>query len=210
MERKQSMYLHESNKIELERMREHLESKMYEINNKLSEDNERWNNMNHLIYDSQKYNYKNNINESEKVNVAAFIDSAGLKLNELNVKKQSVFVLTPFHKHEWETYESIRNVCNSISLECKRGDERHIEGDILPHILKSIIEARVVIVNINGRNPNVFYELGIAHALGKKTIIVSKYGEELPFDVKSKRIILYKEIAELEEELKNSLIKALV
>lgn len=211
MEKKQSLYVQELNKIELERMREHLESKMYEINYKLSEDNERWNKMNHLIYDSQKYNYNNlKRSDNEKVNVESFIDSAGLNLNDLEVRKQSVFVLTPFHKNEWETYESIKNVCNSISLDCKRGDEKHIEGDILPHILKSIIEARIVIVNINGRNPNVFYELGIAHALGKKTIIISKYGEELPFDVKAKRIILYKDLNGLKDELKNSLTKALI
>ncbi|MDA1558224.1 hypothetical protein PDK45_25170 [Bacillus cereus] len=56
----------------------------------------------------------------------------------------------------------------------------------------------------------MFYELGVAHALGKKTILISKFGNELPFDVKSKNVILYKEISELQSKLKDALFKAIV
>ncbi|QTB24307.1 hypothetical protein J1907_09815 [Lysinibacillus sphaericus] len=212
LERKQYHFNKELNRIELERMRELLEGKIYDLNYKLSEDNERWNKMNHLIYDSQKYisNEKSNMTNDVELNVKTFLENAGLEPEKLLINKKLVFVLSPFHNNEWATFETIRNVCNSYALDCQRGDEEHIIGDILPKILKSIIEARIVIVNLNGRNPNVFYELGIAHALGKKTILISKFGEKLPFDIQSKSIILYKDLDDLKKELHDSLAKALV
>ncbi|MEI4649405.1 hypothetical protein WAG28_16010 [Bacillus cereus] len=210
-QRKRERYDETLKKIELEQMRQELEKRIYELNIKLSEDNIRWNKMNHLIYDSQKLNYEQgNMINNKFLDTQAFIENMGINENELELNSELVFMLTPFQDIEWDTFVAVRDVCNNLSLKCIRGDEKHIKGEILPSIIKSILEARIVIVNINGRNPNVFYELGVAHALGKKTILISKFGNELPFDVKSKNVILYKEISELQSKLKDALFKAIV
>lgn len=210
-QRKRERYDETLKKIELEQMRQELEKRIYELNVKLSEDNIRWNKMNHLIYDSQKLNYEQgNMINNKFLDTQAFIKNMGINENELELNSELVFMLTPFQDIEWDTFVAVRDVCNNLSLKCIRGDEKHIKGEILPSIIKSILEARIVIVNINGRNPNVFYELGVAHALGKKTILISKFGNELPFDVKSKNVILYKEISELQSKLKDALFKAIV
>ncbi|MFT0563135.1 hypothetical protein [Bacillus cereus] len=210
-QRKRERYDETLKKIELEQMRQELEKRIYELNIKLSEDNIRWNKMNHLIYDSQKLNYeKGNMINNKFLDTQTFIENMGINENELELNSELVFMLTPFQDIEWDTFVAVRDVCNNLSLKCIRGDEKHIKGEILPSIIKSILEARIVIVNINGRNPNVFYELGVAHALGKKTILISKFGNELPFDVKSKNVILYKEISELQSKLKDALFKAIV
>ncbi|GLC90064.1 hypothetical protein [Lysinibacillus piscis] len=198
-------------KIELEQMRQELENKIYEINYKLSEDNIRWNKMNHLIYDAQKLNYEQDVLMNNKYfDTKAFIKNMGIDEESLEFNSELVFMLTPFQDIEWETFVAVRDVCSNLSLKCIRGDEKHIKGEILPSIIKSMLEARIIIVNLNGRNPNVFYELGIAHALGKNTILISKFGEELPFDVKSKNIILYKETSELKLKVKDALFKAII
>jgi hypothetical protein len=88
-----------------------------------------------------------------------------------------------------------------------RGDEEFIRGDVLPHILKYICKAAVVIANIDGRNANVFYELGIAHAMDKSTLLVSKTVEDFPIDVQSKKIIIYKHLRELSSLLKDELLR---
>ncbi|MEW4231636.1 hypothetical protein [Priestia megaterium] len=209
--RKKERYDEVLNRVELEQMRQEFENKIYGLNLKLSEDNIRWNKVNHLIYDSQKFNAeRGSIANNELFDVTGFIKNIGIDKENLELNPELVFMLTPFQDIEWETFVAVRDVCNNLSLKCVRGDEKHIKGEILPSVMKSILEARIIIVNINGRNPNVFYELGIAHALGKKTILISKFGEELPFDIKSKNIILYKEIPELKTKIKDALFKALV
>ena len=61
---------------------------------------------------------------------------------------------------------------------------------------------------LDGRNPNVFYEIGIAHCLGKQVILVAeKYDkEEIPFNLKQERFIFYKSLNELQQKLENALV----
>ena len=121
-----------------------------------------------------------------------------------------MFVLTPFHPRYEKTYDLISNVCNKVGLKCSRGDEQFIRGGVLSHILKELTSASIVIANIDGRNPNVYYELGIAHALDKDVILISSSVEEVPFDLKSQRLIVWKHPAELEKELNTTLTRILV
>ncbi len=95
-------------------------------------------------------------------------------------------------------------------MRCSRGDEEFIRGGVLSHILKEVISASIVIANIDGRNPNVFYELGIAHALDKDVILISSSLEEVPFDLKSQRLILWRTPSELAEELNRTLTRLLL
>ena len=76
-------------------------------------------------------------------------------------------------------------------------------------VWKGINEANIVIADITNRNPNVFYELGIAHTLGKKVILLTQHIEDIPFDLKRYRIIEYEDNIDgydkLEIGLKNTI-----
>lgn len=88
---------------------------------------------------------------------------------------------------------SIKPVCDSFGIDLKRADEIFGVNPIADDILRLINEAAVVIVDISDNNPNVFYELGLAHALKRDTTIVitgTNYSQ-VPFDVKHIRIIKY-------------------
>lgn len=58
-------------------------------------------------------------------------------------------------------------------------------------IQDSILAADLILCEMSGRNPNVFYELGLAHAIGKPAILISRKEEDIPFDLRHVRTILY-------------------
>jgi nucleoside 2-deoxyribosyltransferase len=72
-----------------------------------------------------------------------------------------------------------------------RGDDVFTPTDILIDIWHSINGADFVIADITGRNPNVLYELGIAHTLAKPVLILSRNAADIPIDLSTRRVILY-------------------
>jgi len=64
-------------------------------------------------------------------------------------------------------------------------------GKIIDQIWSGINSAKVLVAELTSRNPNVFYELGLAHALHKPVVLVSSNGEDVPFDLKHIRVIYY-------------------
>ncbi|EJF7199338.1 hypothetical protein V9J80_003597 [Vibrio cholerae] len=194
-------YNEEKNKAELEMLRANFESKIYSLNERLVAREDRWMDSNHLLV-------KSSINKNEKyfdssvVNPDKFLSSMGVYQEDLVVKRNQVFILTPFHEMFDKDYYNIEKTCLEYGFGVSRGDENYIKGDILAHILKRICESELIIANITGRNPNVFYELGLAHALGKPVIIISKGIDDIPFDLRSKQILVYKESSELSNKLR--------
>jgi len=76
-------------------------------------------------------------------------------------------------------------------FEVVRMDEKFGPGVIFQDMQREIAQADVVIAEITPSNPNVFYELGYAHALGKPTILLAQRGVNLPFDIRSFRVVYY-------------------
>lgn len=66
-------------------------------------------------------------------------------------------------------------------------------GMILEQIALAIRDSALVIADITPPNQNVYYELGYAHAIGKPTILMARKGTELPFDVRSYRVLFYED-----------------
>jgi nucleoside 2-deoxyribosyltransferase len=96
-----------------------------------------------------------------------------------------------------------------LGYKCLRGDEQIATGDILARILKLICSARLVIANIDGRNPNVFFELGIALSMDKDVVIVANNNTNNPFDIMRENIVLWQNHSELRTKLKDMVLKAL-
>lgn len=92
---------------------------------------------------------------------------------------------------EREYTRVIKPAVESVGLECVRGDEIYSEQSIVQDIWKSLRTCRVVVAELSGRNPNVMYEVGLAHALGKPIILLTRNQEDVPFDLKSLRYVYY-------------------
>ena len=194
---------------ELSLIREKLESQMYAINNKLNSSENRWKDVNHLILNS--VNSKSDYSKSVKGINESFFANLGIELNNVKIKKDQIFLLTPFHNEFDRMFEQVKIVCSDLGFKVIRGDEEFIKGNILKYIVQNILESRVVIANLSGRNSNVYYELGIAHTIGKPVILLTEDLKEVPFDLRSNRLIIYKENKEqLINELRRSLATFLI
>jgi len=126
--------------------------------------------------------------------------------------KPKCFVLMSFEQDRREVYEhAIRPAAEAAEFECYRADDAFAPEAIIRNIINSIFADDVIVADISGFNPNVFYELGVAHTIGNKTIIIcERTGKELPFDLKSYRIIFYqKTIDGIEKDLRDRLGRAL-
>lgn len=90
--------------------------------------------------------------------------------------------------------ETIQRAFPDVTVE--RGDDRVLTTPILEKIAEFIRQADVVIADCSGRNPNVFYELGMAHALAKPVILItSDEVEEAPTDIRAFEFISYAQLA---------------
>lgn len=186
--------------------RSYLEQQIAELSDKLLSTQRRWEEVNHLIISS----HNKNINNNGEISPTSFLENFNVDPSDFSVDKRLVFVLNPFHEDYISDYKIIKSTCSDLGFNTLRGDEEHIKGDILSHIIKCIIKSRIVIANINGRNPNVFYELGIAHTMNKPTVLISHVENDIPFDLKTQFVIIYKDEKELEEKLKELLLQILI
>lgn len=106
--------------------------------------------------------------------------------------RPKAFVLMPFSDEFGDLYElGIRAACEAANVDCERVDEKVFQDLIISKIYQEIANCDVIIADVTGRNPNVFYELGYAHALHKKTIILVSSASEIPFDLTMHQHIIY-------------------
>lgn len=117
------------------------------------------------------------------------------------------FVLMPFTKDFDDVYRlGIKETAESLNINAERVDEQIFQEGILERIYKQIEVADLVIADMTGQNPNVFYEVGYAHAKSKMCILMTKDAADIPFDLKHYRHIVYgNSISGLRESLAEEL-----
>ena len=76
-------------------------------------------------------------------------------------------------------------------LECVRADDMFGSDIVMNDILDAIQTAEVVVADLTGQNPNVFYEVGLAHAIGAPVLLLTQSLADVPFDLRHRRIQLY-------------------
>lgn len=86
-----------------------------------------------------------------------------------------------------------------------RADQIEKSGLITNQIIEHVLESELVVADLSGRNPNVFYELALRHAVRKPLIQLIRRGEELPFDVAGMRTITYDVDVESADKTKQSI-----
>ena len=106
--------------------------------------------------------------------------------------RPKAFVVMQFAE-PYDTFyqEVIQKQAAAAGFDVVRIDEKPGPGIIFQDIQREIEQAEIVIAEITPANPNVFYELGYAHALKKPTILLARRESELPFDIQSFRVVFY-------------------
>jgi hypothetical protein len=98
----------------------------------------------------------------------------------------------PFRPEMDPVYSEIRTAVETLAgLTCLRADQLAHPTKITDDIWEKIQEARFIIADITGSNPNVFYEIGLCHAIGKPVILLAEASGQVPFDISGIRHLGY-------------------
>ncbi len=131
---------------------------------------------------------------------------------EFLLDEKMVFVLSPFEEPFDTIYsDHIRPAIEKIDgFRCLRADDICDNRPIIEDVWQYINEARMLVAELTGRNPNVFYEVGIAHTVGKEVILLTQSIEDVPFDLRHLRCIVYEDtpmgVQNLEDNLKSTIL----
>jgi hypothetical protein len=123
------------------------------------------------------------------------------------VKPRLVSAMMPFSREFDAVYETIKGAVEEVGGESERADNVWDHSAIIQDIYSLIYKSSVVVCDFSGKNPNVFYEAGIAHTLGRQVIPIVQHKDEIPFDLAHHRAIIYHNNSEGLEGLKTGLVK---
>lgn len=146
------------------------------------------------------------------------------KSTDIRVDYPQVFVIMPFSQ-PWSAAvygDVIKPAIEASGLECVRGDSPVRVGDLMQTVWDAILTAGLIVAEVSALNANVFYELGLAHALGKDTFILKQKGSTVPADfggahyyeydpndLDAARALLQAEVAQWTAGARTQLVKAL-
>jgi hypothetical protein len=122
-----------------------------------------------------------------------------------NIETDLVSVMMPFETSFDRVYNAVKTACRTAALRCLRADSIWDEAEVIQDIFSLIYRSRIVVCDFSGRNPNVFYEAGIAHTLGKTVIPIVQNADDIPFDLRHIRFIKYLNNGEGREGLKKAI-----
>jgi hypothetical protein len=114
-------------------------------------------------------------------------------IEQSEIESDTAFLIMPFNDNFTQIHGVITSVCKSLSIKSRRADDIFATNPIMTNILKGITSSEIIIADITEKNPNVYYELGIAHTCRDKEviIIITQNTSNLPFDISHLSILKY-------------------
>ncbi|MDD3007200.1 MAG: hypothetical protein PHX30_06530 [Candidatus Pacebacteria bacterium] len=125
------------------------------------------------------------------------------------VDRNLVSVMMPFEASFDTVYETIQSACTQANLYCERADNIWKSSTVIQDIFELIFCSSIVVADLSGKNPNVFYEAGIAHTLGKPVVPITQNDSDIPFDINHHRYFRYSKNGDGLAELKDKLAERL-
>lgn len=126
-----------------------------------------------------------------------------------NIEPSLVSVMMPFQPSFDNVYSTLKQASEAVGLRSRRADDIWENPAVIQDVVALIDRAKIVICDCTGRNPNVFYEIGIAHTLGREVILITQSEDDIPFDLRHLRYVKYlnngEGLSELRERLQSRL-----
>jgi hypothetical protein len=107
------------------------------------------------------------------------------------IETDLVSVMMPLNAGLTAVYQTIQTASQSNRYRALRADDIWENSTIIQDIFSLIYRSSIVIVDFTGKNPNVMYETGIAHTLGKLVIPIAQSLDDVPFDIRHHRVLKY-------------------
>jgi hypothetical protein len=115
--------------------------------------------------------------------------------------KHVCFVISPIGRDGSEIHNRFKDVLEFVirpaiasagyDMSLIRADDMNRPGSFIKDILRQLLDSYVVIADLTTQNPNVFYELGVRHALSPRTILIAQTADDIPSDLREYRTIVY-------------------
>lgn len=102
-----------------------------------------------------------------------------------------ISVMMPFQSELKAVYETIKEASSSVGFSCRRVDDIWDHSTVIQDVFSLIFQSYIVVCDFTGKNPNVFYEAGIAHTLGKHVVPITQSENDIPFDLQHHRYAKY-------------------
>jgi hypothetical protein len=130
------------------------------------------------------------------------IGMAAIKQRKPQGSKPTVFVIMPFKSQFDVFYDTIRSTCSSAKANCLRVDKEIHTRNVLTVIYERINTSDVIVADMTGQNPNVYFEAGYAAALKKPIVFLTQNESDIPFDLRQYNHVVYRgDPAKLRREL---------
>jgi hypothetical protein len=129
--------------------------------------------------------------------------------NKVTIKRGSAFVLMaidPSKPELEDVYTAIKDVCGLFDISAYRADEVEHSESITDVILREIQSCEFLIADLSLERPNVYYEIGYAHALELRPVLFRKFGTRVHFDLLIHNIPEYRNVTQLKDLLTRRLI----
>jgi len=200
LQKRKKEFIKTQNDARINSQRDIIEKRIYREEAKILEDSHNFVDTNKLLI---KFASKSPF--SKEIPNYSFFDELGINFSMIQHETNSAFCLMPFNNEFKSLYSTIKDACSSKNINCYRSDDSYEPGNLLKQIIISIIKSKFIFAMLDGRNPNVYYEIGLCHAMGKPVFLLAhnKQKDKLPFDVASSRLILYKSPNHLKDEIQS-------
>jgi hypothetical protein len=152
-------------------------------------------------YPDQNYTYISSKLSEKKITFSPNV----FTIPDVEMEDDLVAVMMPFSGFD-SVYEAIKNSCSRAGLRCLRADDIWDNSSIIQDIFSLIYRAKIVVVDFSGKNPNVMYETGIAHTLGKTVVPLAQIVQDIPSDMVHHRALIYLKNGEGLKKLEDDLL----
>ena len=147
-----------------------------------------------------------NVSSAKSVSRPLVFSPSVFSVPNFQPNERLIAVMMPFTDSFSPVYSAINGVSQHLSFSCLKADDIWNHSTVIQDVFDLIFRSFIVICDFTGKNPNVFYEAGIAHTLGKHVIPITQHAGDIPFDLQHHRYLPYLNNAEglvhLQEVLK--------
>jgi hypothetical protein len=112
------------------------------------------------------------------------------KVPDVEVRQDLVGVMMPFEGFD-PVFLAIKKASGAAGLECLRADDLWEECTFMQDVFNLIFKSRIVISDFSTKNPNVMYETGLAHCLGRTVVPIAQHIGDIPSDLRHHRVCIY-------------------
>jgi len=111
--------------------------------------------------------------------------------SDVRISQRTCLVVMPFHPDFDRVYQTIKSVAEGRGFTCLRADKKYVSRPVMIELIKDIRTSDLIVVDLTNQSPSVYYEAGLAHALGKRCIILAESENDVGFDLKQMNALFY-------------------